>query len=219
MYRLTLLVPLLMACVDEDAGIHDPGAGGSGGILEEGDPEAIVEEPCLFDDDLDVPLTRSTEGAVLHWRVPGGCVTPYYHPDLVDRLPDIQLALDVWGGVECSQLCFAPPIEGQPEEGARALYFEPVAPGDVDVRVHVGHRLKSGRILQVPIEVSVPSDGIEDALDIQWAVGRAIGLDTPTKEGVESRMLTAGSATTPADEITVCLLYGDPPLCELLAAP
>ncbi len=197
--RLFILVTLLAGCMaetDTETGV-----------------DSLSEVVCVADSPgLSVPLSRSRDGAVVHWSLDGGCVATRFDPALGERADDIQRAIDAWAGAACSQLCLSRLVGGQPDPEDRAIYFV-VDPGaSVDAAVSIRFSPRTGAMTGVDVLLADPPDGDDDLGDLNWAVGRAIGIGTPEQD--TNSVMRDASSLTAADIKTLCTLYGDEAICE-----
>ena len=179
--------------------------------------ETPRDAPSLAETEgIEVPITRDETGLVKHWGLQDGCLPVRFDPQLEHRGDELQRALEVWEGVECSQICFGPLLGGELAplgESTPGIYFVPKTSGDGPVAVNVVTDSPSGRLVRVEIRVGEPARGAEGLDDLYWGVGRALGLGSPSA-GIESLLNGGQTAPTSADKATLCLLYGEAPLCE-----
>lgn len=171
---------------------------------------------------LRVPFRTSRPGAAaVRWPLGRACVRTTVAPTLARIVPVVRSALDAWGTIACSRLCFAAPVQAAHpplDDGDRRLHI-----GSVSSRPDLGSRavllslddatglVRNGTIL---VDESMVEAAI--ARTLRREIGRALGLLVPAPS-VDSMMSRPDRATaSPADEASVCAIYGRH--CALLEA-
>lgn len=173
---------------------------------------------------LAVPILQTPTSAPIHWTVAGGCIPVSYDPAVAQHRADFEAALTAWEGIACSSLCFADPIESAevpaPSAEARAIHIGPAAtvvPENPDFSgATTTFENDTGTIRVAYLGLQNPDIPMTPA---EWAhhLGSALGLGEAAA-GTDSLLAAdydpTGPATpTDADQATLCVLYGDSPLC------
>lgn len=153
------------------------------------------------------------------------CLAVVLDPELEAFADEVQAALDVWAGLDCSGLCFAGPTVGQVDPSdvdSGTLFLRPVSNPVTVSRAEISFEQDSLRILSARIDVDPDRVGELDA-DVRVAtlaaeVGRAIGLSSAapgTPSILASRFEDLVSEPTEADVAAFCKRYGEGGVCGI----
>ncbi len=204
----------------QDAGGGDAAADGSIEFDEcvEGDWPG-KEAECDPAPTLEVAFATPTDGGpALHWPMSLGCIRVTYQPALEPNLGEVTAALDAWDDLTCSRLCFGTPSPAQQPPPtmchAHVLHFTTDHAG-FNEQIVVGSSLTfdeySGVLFSAVVSMRDVSVG---AKNLAGAVGRALGLASPTEADSVLNHTHDATAPTVADEESMCAIYGRPKYCD-----
>ena len=164
-----------------------------------------------------IPFKPVTGGQPVHWAMAPGCITVSYDSALSSMAPKIKGAVDAFGALSCSKLCFEAPTQSDnaPEllVAIRRIHFKAESTS-ARAETQVTFETTTGRILNVTVHVD-PSKlaGITPA-EVLTLFGYGIGLKAaPTGKASIMNTDNASSTITDDDKAAICEVYGALSFC------
>ena len=188
----------------------------------------LGQSPACSAPTLAVPVATTADGRPMHWASTGSCIALTYAPQVSALASSIADAAQRINAVECSQLCFSAPqlSDDTPSlEGAERRVHVTLDDDPFDqwkAVAEVNFELTSGRLVGSLIEINLRHFPVSvfGPGEILNQLAHAVGLGEAA-DGVESVIRFVPQLDAPsnadlsdADRQTLCVLYGDPPLCD-----
>jgi hypothetical protein len=167
---------------------------------------------CQIPPAIEVPIMGGIGQARAHWIL-GSCIQVTYESSLAAQATEIANAIAAWNAIPCNQLCLSgPTLDDSVPPSWEAVRRIRIFSGASEWAVP-NYEFTTGRIRKARIRVN----GTPTGPDWIRLIGRTLGLGTPAST-VHSIMLPqSGTPTilqpTAADETSICVAYGTPPLC------